>query len=184
MIIRETKLCFGSFVLFFFCFVFFLFFFLFWSLSSHSKMFHSYGDVNITGEGLQIFTYARHSWPLSSEGSLACKTYCDTGHPVIMVISEDPWHSHLLPSVWQLSCHYLFLRLWSVATGDRTPISHTGGKSSTSTPSRRFFILNAAWFFVNICVELVKVTQAIGLPLSWAFKKARIMKIEDQKPSS
>ena len=39
-------------------------------------------------------TNARHLWPLSSEGSLACHTYCDTWHPFIMVISEDPWHSH------------------------------------------------------------------------------------------
>ena len=31
-----------------------------------------------------------------------------------MIISEDPWHSHL-PSVWQWSYHYLFLRLTSVA---------------------------------------------------------------------
>ena len=53
------------------------------------ESFHSYGDVNITSEGLQILTYARHSWPLCSEGSLACHTYCDTGHPFIMVISED-----------------------------------------------------------------------------------------------
>ena len=35
-------------------------------------------------------TYAGHSWPLSSEGSLACHTFCDKGHPFIMVISEDP----------------------------------------------------------------------------------------------
>ena len=42
---------------------------------------------------LQILTYARHSRPLSSEGSLACQTYCDKGHPFIMVISEDPWVS-------------------------------------------------------------------------------------------
>ena len=34
----------------------------------------------IVGEELQILTYAWHSWPLSSEGSLACYTYCDTGH--------------------------------------------------------------------------------------------------------
>ena len=27
------------------------------------------------------------------------------------VISKDPWHSHLLPSVSQWSCYYLFLRL-------------------------------------------------------------------------
>ena len=39
-----------------------------WGLSSHSKIFHSYWDVTITGEGLQILTYARHSWPLSNKG--------------------------------------------------------------------------------------------------------------------
>ena len=54
------------------------------------------------GEGLQILTYAQHSWPLSSEGSLTCHTYCDTGHPFIMVISEDPWNSHLLPTLLPL----------------------------------------------------------------------------------
>ena len=58
--------------------------------SSHSRIFHSYGDVTITAEGLQIFTYARHSRPLGSKGTLACHTYCDTGHPFIMVTSEDP----------------------------------------------------------------------------------------------
>ena len=31
-----------------------------WSLSSHSGIFHSYGDVTIASEGLQILTYARH----------------------------------------------------------------------------------------------------------------------------
>ena len=30
------------------------------------------------------------SWALNSEGFLACHTYCDTGHPFIMVISKDP----------------------------------------------------------------------------------------------
>ena len=58
-------------------------------------------------------------------------------YPFIMVISEDPWHSHLLPSVWQWSCHYLILRLRSVATGDRTPIYHMRGERSTSTPPVR-----------------------------------------------
>ena len=84
-----------------------------------------------------ILTYTRHSWPLSSEGSLTWHTYCDTVLPFIMVISEDPWHSHLLPSVRQWSCHYLFLRLGSVAIGDRTPISRTRGERSNSTPPRR-----------------------------------------------
>ena len=38
-------------------------------------------------------------WPLSSEGSLALHTYCETGHLLVMVISKDPWHSHSLPIV-------------------------------------------------------------------------------------
>ena len=78
-------------------FVSFLFVFLFFL--SHSKIFHSYGDVTIAGEGLQIFTYVRHSWPLSSGGPLAFHTHCDTGHPFIMVISEDPGHLLLMLSV-------------------------------------------------------------------------------------
>ena len=69
-----------------------------WSFTSHSRIFHSFGDVIIAGIGLQILTYARHSWPSSSEGSNTCHTYCDTGHSFIMVISEDPWHSHLFPT--------------------------------------------------------------------------------------
>ena len=71
--------------------------------------FHSYGDITITDERLQILTYARHSWPLSIEDSLACHNYCDTEHPFIMVISKYPWHSHLLPSVcsWAVTtCFY------------------------------------------------------------------------------
>ena len=62
-----------------------------WGILSNSKSLHSHGDVKIAGEGLQILTHNRHLWPLSSEGSLACHTYCDTGVlTFIMVISEDP----------------------------------------------------------------------------------------------
>ena len=78
--------------------------------------------------------YAHHSWPLSSEGSLTCHTWWDTGLPFIMVITEDSWYSHLLPSVWQWSYHYLFLRLRSVMTGNWTPISCMWCERSTSTP--------------------------------------------------
>ena len=82
-------------------------------------------------------TYAQHSWPLSSEDSFTCHTHCDTGLHFIMVIFKDPWHSHLLTSVWQWSCHQLFLWLRSVTTGDRTPISRMQGERSTSTPLQR-----------------------------------------------
>ena len=79
-----------------------------WSISSQSRFFLRIWIRHHCRRGLLILTYARHSWPLSSEGSLACHTYCDSGHPFIMVTSEDQWHSHLLPSVSQWSCHYLF----------------------------------------------------------------------------
>ena len=58
-------------------------------------------------------------WPmLVSEGSSACHTYCDTGHPLIMVISEKSWHLQLFPGFG--SGAVLLLRLRLVATGNRT----------------------------------------------------------------
>ena len=80
-----------------------------------------YEDVIIACERLQILIYALHSWPLRIYGSLACHTYCETGHSYLMVISEDPWHSHLSLSVLQWSCRYLFLRLRFVAAWIRIP---------------------------------------------------------------
>ena len=62
------------------------------------NFFYLYVEVTTTGEGLKIMTFTRHSWPLSSEGSLSCHTYCDTALPFKMVISEDPWYSYLLLS--------------------------------------------------------------------------------------
>ena len=44
-----------------------------------TRIFYTYGDVTITGVGLQILTDAWHSLPLSCEAPLACHTYCDTG---------------------------------------------------------------------------------------------------------
>ena len=51
-----------------------------WGFSSNSRIFHSYGDVTIAAKGCK----------LSSEDSLACHTYCDTWHPLVRVISENP----------------------------------------------------------------------------------------------
>ena len=53
-------------------------------LMSHSRIFHTYGDITNTGEGLYTASMA-----LNCEDSLACHTYCDTVHPFIMVIFED-----------------------------------------------------------------------------------------------
>ena len=68
---------------------------LLWGLSSHFRIFHSYVDITFTSEGLQILTYAQYSWPLSIKGSIACYTYCDTGHNFKMVNFENPLHSQL-----------------------------------------------------------------------------------------
>ena len=56
------------------------------------------------------FTHDRHLWPLSSEGSLACHTYCDMGHPLNGHVRVNNGHlrglvtfTSILPSVWQRS---------------------------------------------------------------------------------
>ena len=122
-------------------------------------------------------TYARKSWPLSSESYLTCHTYCDTGLPFIIVISEDPWHSHLLPSVWQWSCHYLFLRLRSVATGDQTPISHMRGELSTVTPPRRF-IIKQWWNHDIIIIPYQNTFYVLSSVILFDFKKKAFLIIQ------
>ena len=51
-------------------------------------------------------------------GFFSVHANCDTGPPFIMVISKDPWHSHLL----QWSCHFLFIRLDLWPVGFEHPI--------------------------------------------------------------
>ena len=78
----------------------FLFSCLFGVLRPTSRFFHSYKDVTITGEGLQILTCARHLWPLSSDGLQRVTPTMARGiHSYWSYM--DPWHSHLLRSVWQ-----------------------------------------------------------------------------------
>ena len=71
-------------------------------IENFSPIWRRYHD---RGERLQILTYARHLWPLRSDGFLAFNPYFDTGHPFIMVISEDRWNSPLLPSAAS-ACFY------------------------------------------------------------------------------
>ena len=59
---------------------------------SHSRLLNSYGDITFTGEGVQILTFARHSWSLSSKCDLACHTYCDMGHPFTCMWSSPMTH--------------------------------------------------------------------------------------------
>ena len=57
-----------------------------WGFSSHSRIFHSYGDITLPVKGYKNFTY---TWPVSNEGSFEYHTYCGKGHSFIMVISGE-----------------------------------------------------------------------------------------------
>ena len=67
----------------------------------------SHRDVTITGEGLQILTYARHLWSLSSEGSLACHTYCDMGHPFKIADALTHCASAVASKTMKLCLHHV-----------------------------------------------------------------------------
>ena len=51
-------------------------------------------------------------------------SYCDTWHPFLMVISEDPSHSHLLPSVCQWSCDFFINEITASDAGPNIIRSH------------------------------------------------------------
>ena len=141
--------------------------------TSLPKIFHSYGDVTITSEGLHILTFSRHSWPLINEGSLACHTYCDTVHHLRGPVTLPPV---AVRSIVELS---LLSRLRSVATEDRTrivrmrgealPLSHRGG----NTQRYYFIILHiACWYnftlHVNTFMSDVDINMLI-YNLTWFF---------------
>jgi hypothetical protein len=80
-----------------------------YSFTSCSRIFHLYGDVTMTGEGLQnLGLDARRSGPLSREGSLSCHTYCETGprffrsHPKDCPI-QSPVMTHT--GMWRIYFH-------------------------------------------------------------------------------
>ena len=76
---RHSFIVFGLFVCLFVCL---------FGVCYHSGIFHSFADVLTTSEGLQILTYTRHSWHLSSEGSLTCHIKWDTNKPLIIHVTD------------------------------------------------------------------------------------------------
>ena len=62
-----------------------------------ARIFHWFGDVTITGKRLQISTYARQLLSMGEGGgSVPHLLWQGTSVYILMVISEDPWHSYLL----------------------------------------------------------------------------------------
>ena len=101
-----------------------------------------YGDETITDEGLQILIYARNY------GHWAVRVlWYSTGHPFIMVIDEDLRHSHLLLSVWQWNCYYLFKRLESFVAGIRTPKFPIAGRTPITAVEYFWGIYN--WHYMS-----------------------------------
>ena len=74
--------------------------------SCPSREFSTYRDLIIAGKGLHIQTWYS-KWVF-----LTWNTNYDTNHhlsSIIMVHFEDPWHTHLLTSVWKWNCRYFFV---------------------------------------------------------------------------
>ena len=99
-----------------------------------------FGVYRLTWE---FFTYIETS-PLPVKG---CKFWpmlgtLRNGPTVYNGQLRGPMTLTLLPSFWQWSCHYLFLWLGSVATGDRTSITRMRGERSTTTSPRLCTIFN------------------------------------------
>ena len=98
-----------------------------WSFSCHPLIVHSFGDVTISGEGLQSLTYTRHSCPLRSEGSLACHTYCATAHQFYWLSPRTVTLRHIAGRLAvELPLPVFILR--SVAAGIRTSYLPLGRK--------------------------------------------------------
>ena len=83
-------------------------------LWSHSRIFHSYGDVT-------NFDLCSALMDIEQWGFLNVPHLLWHEASVYNVTSEDSWHSHLLLSVKQWICNCMLLRLRSVAAGIRTP---------------------------------------------------------------
>ena len=98
---------------------------------------------------LQNFDAAYNTW---NDVTIACYfrhqhlPWRDTGQPFKMLISEELWHSHLLPCYWQWSYHYMYLFYWLryVPTGDWIPIN----------PIQPVCKFDRVFFFLKLCVVL------------------------------
>ena len=113
---------------------------------------HSFGDVTITGDAT-ILTYTRYSWQLSSEDSLTCHTYCDTGQPFIIVITSDT-HTccRAFYSGAVTSC-FIDLHVRLSRSGIERPISRMRGVRSTTTPPWRLKNYVLTYLFSCYCTS-------------------------------
>jgi hypothetical protein len=93
--------------------------------TSRSRIFHLYGDVTITGEGLQNLGLCSALMPFSREGSLSCHTCCDTGPRFFRSHPKDR------PILSPFTTHKGMWKIYSYPDSHGSPISrlwrHTRG---------------------------------------------------------
>ena len=103
-----------------------------WGFSCHSMNYVLIWRRRHYGGGLQVLTYARHLWPLSSEDYLACHTFFETGQPFIMVISETrDTHTYCLEFV-SAAVTICFYDLGLSRLGFELPTLRLRGERSTA----------------------------------------------------
>ena len=112
-----------------------------WGFSSHSRNFHSFGDVTVTDEGILSALKT-----IKQRGILSV--------PYLLWDGPTLYNGHLQGSVtlepWQWSCYYLFIRLRSVPTGDRTNISRVRRQTHTIPNSLcSLFFITISQHFIN-----------------------------------
>ena len=137
--------------------------FAYWDLFCHITCIFCFGLFGVFRPCREFFNHMETSpwpvkgckfWPMLGThghwqwGFLSLSHLLWHGHPFIMVISEDPWHSPLLSSLWQWSCHHLFLWVRSFAAGIRKPNLPLAGRTLYPTlhsqrPIRHILLLNS-----------------------------------------
>lgn len=100
-------------------------------------------------------------------GTLACQTHRDTGHPFIKIISEDPWPSYLLPSIYQWSVTKSFYDLGLSRLGFEFP--------SFRLLSERFNPLRHHRGFLRICSLFFSIWPTVNKIYENSFKQSLII---------
>ena len=106
------------------------------------------------------------------------------GHLFIMVISEEPWHSHLVPSVRSWSCYYLFLRHRSLAAWIQTRNLPRARRTLYNQLCQRGGLFNLkakkAMFFLRYCIYHLTIIHCDIFNINLSYILKLILKIISQ----
>ena len=115
--------------------------------SSLSRIFHSYGDVTMTGCKCWALMAVVHWRFFGLPHLLWHRASLYAGH------LRGPVAPYLLPTVWQWSCQYLFYNLGLSRLGFEHPTFRLRGECSNLLPKRRVHFC-LSWDFWTKIVEI------------------------------